>query len=45
MELYKVLDAMRSFSHNDMVKFTASESSAAWQIKNYLKKGYIVKEK
>lgn len=41
MELYKELAAMRCFTHNDMVKLTGSESSAAWKIKNYLKKGYI----
>lgn len=41
MELYKELAAMRCFTHNDMVKLTGSESSAAWQIKKYLKKGYI----
>ena len=32
---------MRCFAHNDMVKLTGSESSAAWQIKKYIKKGYI----
>lgn len=41
MELYKELVALRCFTHNDMVKLTGSESSAAWKIKNYLKKGYI----
>lgn len=41
MELYKKLAAMRCFTHDDMVKLTGSESSAAWQIRNYLQKGYI----
>lgn len=31
---------MLCFAHNDMVKFTGSESSAVWQIK-ISKKGYI----
>lgn len=39
--MYKELTAMRCFTHNEMVKFTGSESSAAWKIKKYLKKGYI----
>ncbi len=41
MELYKKLVALRCFTHKDMVKLTGSESAAVWQIKNYLKKGYI----
>lgn len=34
MELQKQLMTMRCFTHNDMVKYTGSESSAVWQIKN-----------
>ncbi len=41
MELYKELAALRCFTHKDMVQLVGSESSAAWQIKNYLQKGYI----
>lgn len=41
MELYKELVAMRCFTHSDVVRLTGSESAAQWQIKNYLKKGYI----
>lgn len=41
MNLYKELAAIRCFTHNDMVQITGSESAAQWQIKNYLKKGYI----
>lgn len=41
MELYKELAALRCFTHSDMIRLTGSESAAQWQIKNYLKKGYI----
>ena len=41
MDLYKELTALRCFTHRDMVQITGSESAAQWQIKNYLKKGYI----
>lgn len=41
MDLYKELVALRCFTHSDMVQITGSESAAQWQIKNYLKKGYI----
>lgn len=41
MDLYKELAALRCFTHSDMVQITGSESAAQWQIKNYLKKGYI----
>lgn len=41
MNLYKELAALRCFTHSEMVRLTGSESSAQWQIKNYLKKGYI----
>lgn len=41
MDLYKELAALRCFTHGDMVKITGSESTAQWQIKSYLKKGFI----
>lgn len=41
MDLYKKLAALRCFTHSDMIQITGSESAAQWQIKNYLKKGYI----
>lgn len=41
MELYKELAALRCFTHKDLVRIVGSESAAAWQIKNYLQKGYI----
>lgn len=41
MKLYKELAAMRCFTRQDMVRLTGSEANAAWQIRNYLKKGYI----
>lgn len=41
MELYKELAALRCFTHDDMVQLARSESSAVWQIKSYLQKGYI----
>ena len=41
MDLYKELAALRCFTHGDMVRLAGSESAAQWQIKNYLKKGYI----
>ena len=41
MDVYKDLAALRCFTHSDMIKITGSESSAQWQIKNHLKKGYI----
>ncbi len=41
MELYKELAALRCFTHQDMVRFTGSESAAMWQIRTYLQKGYI----
>lgn len=41
MDLYKELAALRCFTHGDVVRITGSESAAQWQIKNYLKKGFI----
>lgn len=41
MELYRELAALRCFTHGDMVRIAGSESAAEWQIKKYLKKGYI----
>ncbi|MCD8107026.1 MAG: type IV toxin-antitoxin system AbiEi family antitoxin domain-containing protein [Oscillospiraceae bacterium] len=41
MDLYKELSALRCFTYNDIIQLTGSESSAQWQIKNYLEKGYI----
>lgn len=41
MELYKELSALRCFTRSDMIQLTGSESSAAWYIKSYLKRGYI----
>lgn len=41
MDLYKELAALRCFTHGDMVQITGSESAAQWQIKTYLKKGFI----
>ena len=41
MDLYKKLAALRCFTHSDMVQLTGSESAAMWNIKRYLKKGYI----
>ncbi len=41
MERYKELAALRCFTHKDMVQLSGSESAAAWQIRNYLQKGYI----
>lgn len=41
MELYKQLAEIRCFTHDDMVRLAGSESAAEWQIKQYLKKGYI----
>lgn len=41
MQLYRDLAALRCFTHSDMVRLTGSESAAEWQIRNYLKKGYI----
>ena len=41
MKLYKELAALRCFTHGDLVRLTGSESAAQWQIRNYLKKGYI----
>lgn len=41
MDLYKELAALRCFTHGDMVRIAGSESAAQWQIKTYLKKGYI----
>lgn len=41
MKWYKELAAMRCFTHRDMVQLTGSENAAAWNIRNYLKKGYI----
>ncbi|MCC8125924.1 MAG: hypothetical protein LIO92_00780 [Clostridiales bacterium] len=41
MDVYKELAALCCFTHSDMVQITGSESAAQWQIKNYLKKGYI----
>ena len=41
MDLYRDLAALRCFTHSDMVQLTGSESAAIWNIKSYLKKGYI----
>ncbi len=41
MDLYKNLAARRCFTHSDMAQLTGSESAAIWNIKSYLKKGYI----
>ena len=41
MELYKELVQLRCFTHQDLVCLVGSENAAAWQIRNYLKKGYI----
>ena len=41
MELYKKLAVLRCFTHQDLVRLTGSESVAQWQIRTYLKKGYI----
>ena len=41
MDLYKNLAALRCFTHSDMVRLTGSESAAIWNIRSYLKKGYI----
>lgn len=41
MNLYKELAALRCFTHSDIVKLVGSESAAIWNIRNYLKKGYI----
>ncbi len=41
MDLYKELARMRCFTHQDLVQVVGSESAALWQIRNYLKKGYI----
>lgn len=41
MDLYKELAALRCFTHSDMVQLTGSESAAIWNIKSYLKKGFI----
>ncbi len=41
MKRYKELVALRCFTHKDMVQLSGSESAAAWQIRNYLQKGYI----
>ncbi len=41
MDLYKELAALRCFTHGDMVRIAGSECAAQWQIKNYLKKGFI----
>lgn len=41
MELYKELAALRCFTHSDLIQITGSESAAQWQIKNYIKRGYI----
>ena len=41
MDLFKELAALRCFTHEDLVRITGSESAAQWQIKSYLKKGYI----
>ena len=41
MDLYKELARLRCFSYADMVQLIGSEKAADWQIKTYLKKGYI----
>ena len=41
MELYKELAAKRCFSREELTEIAGSESSAAWHIRQYLKKGYI----
>lgn len=41
MDLYKELARLRCFSYADMVQLCGSEKAADWQIKTYLKKGYI----
>lgn len=41
MELYKRLAELRCFTRENMVRFAGSVSAADWQIKQYLKKGYI----
>lgn len=41
MDLYKELARLRWFSYADMVQLCGSEKAADWQIKTYLKKGYI----
>ena len=41
MELYRKLAALGCFTHRDLVDITGSEEAAQWQIRNYLKKGYI----
>lgn len=41
MDVYKELAALRCFTHSDMVQITGSEGAAQWQIRNYLKRGYI----
>lgn len=41
MDLYKELAHLRCFSYADMVQLIGSEKAADWQIKTYLKKGYI----
>ena len=41
MDLYKELARLQCFSYADMVQLCRSEKAADWQIKTYLKKGYI----
>ncbi|MCD7889659.1 MAG: transcriptional regulator [Oscillospiraceae bacterium] len=41
MDLYKELSALRCFTYSDMIQLTDSASSAQWQIRDYLEKGYI----
>lgn len=41
MDLYKELTRLQCFSYADMVQLCKSEKAADWQIKTYLKKGYI----
>lgn len=41
MELYKELAAMRCFTRDELTAMTGSSSAAAWQIRNFLEKGYI----
>ena len=41
MDLYKEHANLRCFTHQELVQIVGSENAAAWQIRNYLKKGYI----
>ena len=41
MDLYKELAGMRCFTRDGLAKRIGSDSAAAWQIRKFLKKGYI----